>query len=464
MSDDIRHDMPTLPPDARVKNFDEVALGYDDRLAFLEAERCLNCKNPPCVRGCPVGVNIPAFIRAIKEGDPVRAGKLVRLENSLATVCSRVCPQEVQCEALCVRRERLGGSVAIGNLERYASDSLAAYEKRKGEIDLKKSDVAKGISVAVVGSGPASLACACELLSSGASVTMFEALHSFGGVLRYGIPSFRLPKNLVDDQFEIAKKMGLKTVKNAVVGKSIFISELLEEFSAVFIGTGAGLPSFLGVEGENLAGVYSANEYLTRINLMHANEIGSVTPVLRGKKVVVVGAGNVAMDSARTALRMGAEVHLAYRRSRAEMPARAEEIAHAEEEGVQFHLLVNPVKILGEENVKGVRLQRMQLSEPDESGRRRPVPIEGSEFDMECDELIVALGTSPNPIIKSSCEIEVTKRGTIVADEMGRTSMKSVYAGGDATTGAATVILAMGAGKRAAKAIIFDIKQAKEEL
>lgn len=446
--------MPTQSASERKNNFDEVALGYTDELAKAESDRCLNCKNAPCMSGCPVGVHIPVFIAKVREGDVSGAVKILKADNNLAAVCGRVCPQENQCEKYCVRREKLGGSVAIGNLERYVADF--AHEN-----DLISSDAAKPIGkrVAVVGSGPAGLSCSADLARAGVDVTIFEALHEAGGVLVYGIPEFRLPKSLVKKEIDGVKSLGVKIETDVVVGKSVFVEELLEEYDAVFIASGAGVPMFMHIKGENLNGVYSANEYLTRVNLMKAYKADSVTPIRMAKRTVVVGAGNVAMDAARTALRLGSEVTLVYRRSRAEMPARAEEIEHAEQEGVKFDLLVNPVEILGDENgnVKGARLIRMQLGEPDASGRRRPVEIEGSEFEIECDQIIVALGTTPNPIIKKSFpSLETSKKGTIVADENGKTNVDKLYAGGDAMTGAATVILAMGAGKRSAKAILDE--------
>ncbi len=468
-----RHLMPARDPAERIKNFEEVALGYTRDIAREEAARCLNCKNAPCMKGCPVGVRIPEFIAKVKADDLDAAAEILHADNNLPAICGRVCPQEKQCEGLCVRA-KAGGAIAIGALERFVADfalskkadaSGAAQNsykiKNDAQNDANVDFSGKKIKVAAIGSGPASLSCAADLARRGVQVTVYEALHKAGGVLVYGIPEFRLPKDIVFKEIEGLKALGVNMVTNVVVGKTLFIDELLEEYDAVFIGSGAGLPMFLGVEGENLCGVYSANEYLTRVNLMGAYKEGAVTPVLRGGKVVVVGAGNVAMDSARTARRLGAEVRLVYRRSRAEMPAREEEILHAEEEGVIFDLLVNPVKILGDENgfVRGLKLIKMRLGEPDASGRRSPVPIEDSEYDIEADEVIVALGTTPNPLIKNSMpSLEVGRKGVISVDGEGRTSIPRLYAGGDAATGAATVILAMGAGKRAAKAILEDLK------
>lgn len=449
--------MPTQPANERIRNFDEVALGYTAKLAKDEADRCLNCKNAPCMSGCPVGVHIPDFIANVKQGNIQGAYRVLKNDNNLAAICGRVCPQENQCEKHCVRKDKLGGSVAIGNLERYVADQAIA-----NGYDEKPQIVKIGKRVAVVGSGPASLSCAVDLARGGVDVTMYEALHEAGGVLVYGIPEFRLPKALVKKEIDKVRALGVDIETNVVVGKTIFIEELLFEYDAVFIGTGAGVPMLLKVKGENLNGVYSANEYLTRINLMKAYQKDAITPVKRGKNVVVVGAGNVAMDSARTALRMGANVKLVYRRGREEMPARKEEINHAEEEGVEFLLLANPVEIIGDEqgNVKAVKCIEMQLGEPDASGRRSPIPVEGSEFTVDCDEVIVALGTTPNPIIKRSMpSLETTKKGTIVADENGLTNIPRLYAGGDAMTGAATVILAMGAGKRSAQAILKSFSE-----
>ncbi len=452
-----RRHMPTQPANERIRNFDEVALGYTAKLAKDEADRCLNCKNAPCMSGCPVGVHIPDFIANVKQGNIQGAYRVLKNDNNLAAICGRVCPQENQCEKHCVRKDKLGGSVAIGNLERYVADQAIAngYDERPQIVKIGKR-------VAVVGSGPASLSCAADLARCGVDVTMYEALHEAGGVLVYGIPEFRLPKALVKKEIGKVRALGVDIETNVVVGKTIFIEELLFEYDAVFIGTGAGVPVLLKVKGENLNGVYSANEYLTRINLMKAYKKDAITPVKRGKNVVVVGAGNVAMDSARTALRMGANVKLVYRRGREEMPARKEEINHAEEEGVEFLLLANPVEIIGDEqgNVKAVKCIEMQLGEPDASGRRSPIPVEGSEFTVDCDEVIVALGTTPNPIIKRSMpSLETTKKGTIVADENGLTNIPRLYAGGDAMTGAATVILAMGAGKRSAQAILKSFSE-----
>lgn len=452
-----RRHMPTQPANERIRNFDEVALGYTAKLAKDEADRCLNCKNAPCMSGCPVGVHIPDFIANVKQGNIQGAYRVLKNDNNLAAICGRVCPQENQCEKHCVRKDKLGGSVAIGNLERYVADQAIA-----NGYDEKPQIVKIGKRVAVVGSGPASLSCAADLARCGVDVTMYEALHEAGGVLVYGIPEFRLPKALVKKEIDKVRALGVDIETNVVVGKTIFIEELLFEYDAVFIGTGAGVPMLLKVKGENLNGVYSANEYLTRINLMKAYKKDAITPVKCGKNVVVVGAGNVAMDSARTALRMGANVKLVYRRGREEMPARKEEINHAEEEGVEFLLLANPVEIIGDEqgNVKAVKCIEMQLGEPDASGRRSPIPVEGSEFTVDCDEVIVALGTTPNPIIKRSMpSLETTKKGTIVADENGLTNIPRLYAGGDAMTGAATVILAMGAGKRSAQAILKSFSE-----
>ncbi len=451
MNREPRNAAKVQEPKERIKNFDEVSLGFDEETMLLEADRCLNCKNAPCMKGCPVGVRIPEFISCLKNKDYDKAVETIKATNSLPAICGRVCPQEKQCESLCVRKAKLGGSVAIGTLERYVGD----YSLAKGA---KKSDVAKnGYKVAVVGSGPAGLSCAGALAKEGFEVTVFEAFHRAGGVLVYGIPEFRLPKDLVvEKEIEELKALGVEIRLNTVIGKTITIDELKEEYDAIFLGTGAGLPIFMGIKGEGLNGVYAANEFLTRVNLMKAYKQDSVTPVYCGKRVAVIGAGNVAMDACRTAMRLGAEhVYIIYRRGREEMPARAEEIEHAIEEGVELKLLTNPVEILGKDKVEGIRCIKMELGEPDQSGRRRPQEVKGSEFDIEVDEVIVSLGTSPNPLLKKSCEeLETSLKGTIVVnEETMETSLDSVYAGGDAVTGAATVILAMGAGKKAAKAI-----------
>lgn len=438
----------------RARNFKEVSLGFSEELMLIEAKRCLNCKHAPCKNGCPVGVDIPAFITALKENEPEKACGIIKQTNALPAVCGRVCPQEVQCEKYCVR-QKSGGAVAIGALERYAAD----YTLKKG-FDAKPPKVKLPYTAAIIGSGPAGLSCAGELANAGMQVTVFEAFHKTGGVLVYGIPEFRLPKDLVQQEIDMLKGLGVEFKLNTVVGKTVMLSELKKQYDYIFIGSGAGLPVFMKIKGENLCGVYSANEFLTRVNLMKAYEKGSATPLHRGKNVVVVGAGNVAMDAARTALRLGAEnVKIVYRRSRAEMPAREEEIRHAEEEGVELFLLTNPTEVLGENGkVTGIRCEKMQLGEPDASGRRRPVAIEGSAFDMECDQVIMSIGTNPNPLIKDSEKNLVTSRwGTIVVNEKNLTSMEKVYAGGDAVTGAATVILAMGAGKVAADAILEEI-------
>ena len=442
--------MPVQPPEERRKNFGEVALGYGEAQAMEEAARCLGCKGRPCVGGCPVGTDIPGFIALIKEGKFEEAYETISRTSCLPAVCGRVCPQENQCEKYCVRGKK-GEPVGIGALERFVAD----FHATRGVPAEKPRP--NGRRVAVVGSGPAGLSCAGELAKRGYEVTVFEALHVAGGVLTYGIPEFRLPKKIVAREVEALRALGVKIETNAVAGKTFGIAELKAEgFEAVFLGTGAGLPKFMGIKGENAKGVFSANEYLTRVNLMKAYEEGSETPVCRAKKAVVVGGGNVAMDAARTAVRMGAEVTVVYRRSRAELPARGEEVRHAEEEGVCFRLLANPTEILtdGEENVTGVKCAEMTLGEPDASGRRRPVEKEGGGFVLEADCVIMALGTSPNPLLKRAEEGLLTgPRGEIAADGEGRTSLGGVFAGGDAVTGSATVILAMGAGKRAAQAI-----------
>ena len=451
MNTSARHPVGVQPAEERIHNFDEVSLGYDHATMLEEADRCLHCAAAPCRKGCPVGVNIPAFIARLKEDDLDGAVREISLDTLLPAICGRVCPQEKQCEALCVRKAKLGGSVAIGALERYVGDYALAHPKAP------QKAARRGKKVAVVGSGPSGLTCAADCAAAGFDVTVFEAFHKPGGVLVYGIPEFRLPKDKVVAK-EIAKLEALDVTfrLNTVIGKTLTIDDLLDEFDAIFIGTGAGLPKFMGVPGENLNGVGSANEFLTRVNLMQAYREDAITPVYCGKKVAVIGAGNVAMDAARTARRMGADVTIVYRRGREEMPARGEEIEHAEEEGIVFELLTNPVEVLGEGGrVTALKCVRMALGEPDASGRRSPVPIEGSEFEMDVDQVIVALGTSPNPLIrKSTDKIEFSRRGTIVVDEETmRTSNDKIYAGGDAVTGAATVILAMGAGRKAAAAI-----------
>ncbi|WP_029200843.1 NADPH-dependent glutamate synthase [Oribacterium sp. NK2B42] len=441
-------------PKVRATNFEEVCLGYNDEEAKLEAERCLNCKNPLCMKGCPVSIHIPDFITKVKEGDIAGAADVIALSSALPAVCGRVCPQETQCEGKCVRGIK-GEPVSIGKLERYVADWA-----REHDYVAAKAGEPNGKKVAVIGSGPAGLTCAGDLAKLGYDVTIFEAFHQPGGVLVYGIPEFRLPKDrVVRPEIENVKKLGVKIDTNVIVGRSLTIDELLNEegFDAVFIGSGAGLPKFMNIPGETANGVYSANEFLTRNNLMKAFLKEADTPIKVGKKVVVVGGGNVAMDAARTALRLGAEVHVVYRRSEEELPARVEEVHHAKEEGIIFDLLQNPVEIYADENdwVKGVKIQRMQLGEPDASGRRRPEPIPGDVYDLECDMVIMSLGTSPNPLIKQTTEgLDTNKHGCIIAkEENGETSRKAVFAGGDAVTGAATVILAMGAGKAAAKGI-----------
>ena len=451
--------MPTQEPSVRAHNFEEVALGYTAEMAVLEADRCLNCKNPACVAGCPVGIDIPGFIQKIKIGEFEEAYRIVSDSSSLPAICGRVCPQENQCEGKCIRGIK-GEAVGIGRLERFVADLHNQNDALPSTIPSQN-----GHRVAIIGSGPAGLSCAGELAKRGYDVTIFEALHTAGGVLVYGIPEFRLPKSIVAKEIEGLKALGVKFVLNTVVGKTVTIEELMQEegFEAVFIGSGAGLPRFMGIPGENLKGVYSANEYLTRTNLMKAYLPDSTTPILRARRVAVVGGGNVAMDAARCALRLGAEeVSIVYRRSLAELPARKEEVEHAMEEGVQFRLLNNPLEILSDENgcVAGMRCIKMELGEPDASGRRSPVEIPNSEFVLDCDCVIMSIGTSPNPLIKSTTEgLEINRRGGIVVvEETGKTSLDGVYAGGDAVTGAATVILAMGAGKTAARAIDEELK------
>ena len=453
--------MPTLDAKARGKIFDEVALGYTDIMAIDEAERCLNCKNMPCVSGCPVKIHIPEFIAKIRELDFDGAYEVISKSSSLPAVCGRVCPQETQCEAKCVRGIK-GEPVGIGRLERFVADWHNAHSDSVPRVAAKN-----GHKVAIVGSGPSGLACAGDLAKLGYSVTVFEALHTAGGVLVYGIPEFRLPKSIVAKEVENLKAMGVQILTNMIIGKTLTVDELFEMgYEAVFIGSGAGLPNFMGIPGESLKGVYSANEFLTRANLMKAYKEGSETPIMKGGKIAVVGGGNVAMDAARTALRLGAEkVYIVYRRSMDELPARREEVEHAKEEGIEFKLLTNPTEILGYTNpedkkdakngfVTGMKCVRMELGAPDERGRRRPVEVVGSEYIIDVDTVIMSIGTSPNPLIKDTTEgLEVNSRGGIVVSEDSATSRKGVYAGGDAVTGAATVISAMGAGKLAAEAI-----------
>lgn len=440
---------PFADPEIRKRNFEEVNKGFDAETAVIEASRCLQCKDPRCRSGCPVNVNIPAFIREIKNRNFEKARETITLDNNLPSICGRVCPQETQCESKCVLN-RLG-AVAIGALERFAGDYILG-----GKSAALPEKI--GFKVAVVGAGPAGLSAAADLLKYGFDVTVFEAFHVAGGVLSYGIPEFRLPKRIVQAEIDSLKAMGAEIVTNAVIGKSYTLEDLKEKFDYVFLGTGAGLPSFMDIPREGLNGVSSANEFLTRVNLMKAMNPDSITPVQRGKNVVVVGAGNVAMDAARTAMRLGADnVTVVYRRSREEMPARKEEIEHAEEEGIRFMLLTSPVEILGTDKVEGMRVIKTRLTEPDERGRRRPVPVENSESEIACDQVIMALGTSPNPILKRSApDLETDAKGVIKVDGNGLTSIPRVYAGGDAATGAATVILAMSAGKRAAAAIYAD--------
>lgn len=447
-----KNEMPSQPADVRNKNFLEVALGYTEEQAIDEAKRCLNCKNKPCVGGCPVKIYIPAFIQKVAEGDFEGAYEIITQQSSLPAVCGRVCPQESQCESKCVRGIK-GEPVGIGRLERFVADYHNANCK-----DKPKAPESNGHKVAVIGSGPSGLTCAGDLAKKGYKVTVFEALHLAGGVLVYGIPEFRLPKSIVQKEIDTLKELGVDVQTNTVIGRSITIDELMQEygFEAVFIGSGAGLPRFMNIPGENLNGVYSANEFLTRINLMKAYKEDSSTPIQHGKKVAVVGGGNVAMDAARCAKRLGADVTVVYRRTEKELPARREEVEHAMEEGIVFKFLTNPLEVKGENGwVKSLYCQQMKLGEPDASGRQRPVPVEGSEFELECDGMIMAIGTSPNPLIRDTTDgLDTQKWGGIIADEQtGLTSREGVYAGGDAVTGAATVILAMGAGKSAAAAI-----------
>ena len=456
-----KHEMPTQEPAVRAHNFDEVALGYSEEIAIAEAQRCLNCKNAPCVNGCPVNIDIPNFISHIKDGDFEGAYNVISLSSSLPAVCGRVCPQETQCESKCTLGIKFE-PVGIGRLERFVADW---HNNNSKEQPVKPQS--NGHKVAVVGSGPSGLTCAGDLAKKGYEVTVFEALHTAGGVLVYGIPEFRLPKSIVAKEVDTLKSLGVKIETNVVIGKTLTIDELFESgFKAVFIGSGAGLPNFMGIPGESLKGVYSANEFLTRSNLMKSYLQNPNTPIMKGGKVAVVGGGNVAMDAARTALRLGAEqVYIVYRRSMDELPARKEEVEHAKEEGIIFKLLCNPTEILGYNNpdnsrdekngfVTGMKCIKMELGEPDEKGRRRPVPVENSEFTIDVDTVIMSIGTSPNPLIKNTTDgLEVNRWGGIVVNEDGLTSRDAVYAGGDAVTGAATVISAMGAGKVAAKAI-----------
>ena len=445
--------MPEQDPKVRARNFEEVSYGYTEEMAVEEAQRCLHCKHMPCVSGCPVNVQIPKFIQLIAEHKFADACAAIKETSALPAVCGRVCPQETQCEAKCVRGIK-GEPVAIGRLERFAAD----WDMKNGKNEVVKPE-SNGHKVAVIGAGPAGLTCAGDLAKKGYEVTIFEAFHKAGGVLVYGIPEFRLPKAIVQKEVEGLEKMGVKVMTDMVIGKVLSIDELMDDmgFEAVFIGSGAGLPMFMGIEGEDLVGVSSANEFLTRINLMKAYRDDYDTPIRKGKNVAVVGGGNVAMDAARSAMRLGAEhVYIIYRRSEAELPARREEVHHAKEEGIEFVLLTNPVKIHGDENanVKSIECIKMELGEPDASGRRRPIPVEGSNFEIPVDTVIMSLGTSPNPLIRTTTEgLEATKKGCLVADEHMATTREGVYAGGDAVTGAATVILAMGAGKTAAASI-----------
>ena len=449
----VKNPMPEQDPKVRARNFEEVTLGYTEEMAINEAQRCLNCKHMPCVAGCPVNVQIPKFISLIAQGKFADACAAIKETSALPAVCGRVCPQETQCECKCVRGIK-GEPVAIGRLERFAADWAREHDAE--EIVKPESN---GIKVAIIGAGPAGLTCAGDLAKLGYDVTIFEAFHKAGGVLVYGIPEFRLPKVIVQKEVENLEKMGVKIMTNMVIGKVLSIDELFNDygFKAVFVGSGAGLPSFMGIEGEGLVGVYSANEFLTRINLMKAYLDEYDTPIRKGKSVAVVGGGNVAMEAARSAMRLGAEhVYIIYRRSEAELPARAEEVHHAKEEGIEFLLLNNPTKIMGDEqgNVRAIECIKMELGEPDASGRRRPVAIEGSNYEVPVDTVIMSIGTSPNPLIRSTTEgLEANKWGCLIADDKAATTKEGVYAGGDAVTGAATVILAMGAGKTAAESM-----------
>lgn len=460
--DPKKHAMPVQDPQVRARNFKEVALGYTHQMALDEAARCLNCKNRPCVQGCPVNISIPEFIAAVKKDDLEGAYQIINKTSSLPAVCGRVCPQETQCESKCTLGIKFE-PVGIGRLERFVAD----WHNENSKVSPEKP-ASNGHKVAIVGSGPSGLTCAGDLAKNGFEVTVYEALHVAGGVLVYGIPEFRLPKAIVAKEVETLKQLGVQFVTNAVIGKTLTIDELFEQGNeAVFVGSGAGLPNFMNIPGESLKGVYSANEFLTRSNLMKAFRDKCDTPIMKGGKVVVVGGGNVAMDAARTALRLGAEkVYIVYRRSMQELPARREEVEHAEEEGIDFQLLRNPVEVIGYNNpdnprdekngfVTGVKVIKMELGEPDAKGRRRPVPVEGSEYVLDCDTVVIAIGTSPNPLIKDTTKgLEVNAHGGIIVNEDGLTSRAGVYAGGDAVTGAATVISAMGAGKLAAKSIM----------
>ncbi|MDY5232513.1 MAG: NADPH-dependent glutamate synthase [Faecalicoccus sp.] len=443
--------MPVQDPAVRITNFDEVALGYTPEMAVEEAARCLHCKHQPCVSGCPVNIHIPDFIEKVAQGEFEEAYKIISLTSTLPAICGRVCPQENQCEKVCVRGIK-NEPVAIGRLERFVAD----YHREHNDTPFEKPQ-SNGHKVAIVGAGPAGLTCAGDLAKLGYQVTIFEALHVAGGVLMYGIPEFRLPKEIVQKEISHLKELGVEIITNFIVGRSDSIDSIMEEgYEAVFIGSGAGLPNFMGLPGENLIGVYSANEFLTRINLMKAYQEDSDTPVQHPTKCVVVGGGNVAMDAARCARRLGAEVHIVYRRSMEGLPARKEEVEHAAEEGIIFDLLCNPVRVIGDDQgwCKQIECIRMELGEPDESGRRRPVPIEGSNFTIDIDCMIMAIGTSPNPLIRHTTKgLEVNRKGCFICDEDGLTSRENIYAGGDAVSGAATVINAMGAGKRAAAAI-----------
>ena len=445
-----KNEMPMQDPKTRGHNFDEVALGYSFEVAKDEAERCLNCKNKPCVSGCPVNIDIPAFINEIKNNNLDKAYEVISKSSSLSAICGRVCTQETQCESKCTRGLN-GEPVGIGRLERFVAD-----EYNKKPLDIQKIQ-SNGKKVAIVGSGPSGLSCAYDLISKGYDVTIFEALHLAGGVLVYGIPEFRLPKKLVQHEIDKLIEMGVKIETNVVIGKTLTIDDLRKSYDAIYIANGAGLPMFMNIKGESMNGVYSANEFLTRSNLMKAFDNSFATPIIVGKTAAIVGGGNVAMDAARTALRLGAEkIYIVYRRSMDELPARKEEVEHAMEEGIEFKLLTNPVEILGDEKntVKKIRCIKMELGEPDERGRRRPIEIPGSEFEIDVDTVVMSLGTSPNPLIRNvTPNLEFNKRGGIITDEGGKTSIDGVYAGGDSVTGAATVISAMGAGKIAAKSI-----------